>query len=168
MTMMQSKEEFLTHFDRELATTLRVLRAYPPDKMDLKPHEKSNSAAQVAWIFALECGLGTMVWNDAFAKGVPAGSPPAVPATWDELVAAIETSYTEYRALIAGASEEDLQEKVHFLVAPKTMGEMSRLEFIWFLLFDHIHHRGQLSVYLRMAGGKVPSIYGPTADEPWL
>jgi uncharacterized damage-inducible protein DinB len=61
-----------------------------------------------------------------------------------------------------------LQQKVHFFTAPKTLGEISRLEWIWFLLHDEIHHRGQFSVYLRMADGKVPSIYGPTADEPWI
>ncbi len=41
-------------------------------------------------------------------------------------------------------------------------------KFLWMLLCDQIHHRGQFSIYLRMAGGKVPSIYGPTADEPWM
>jgi uncharacterized damage-inducible protein DinB len=163
-----AKETFLKNLDRELETTLRVLRAFPPDQADLKPHPRANSARDVAWIFVLECGLGQKVWNDEFAKGVPSGTPPKPPETWDGIVAAIEKSYAGYRALIASASEEDLQQKVHFLVAPKTMGEMSRLDFIWFLLFDHIHHRGQLSVYLRMTGAKVPSIYGPTADEPWL
>jgi uncharacterized damage-inducible protein DinB len=48
------------------------------------------------------------------------------------------------------------------------MGEMTRMEWLWFLLHDEIHHRGQFSVYLRMADAKVPSIYGPTADEPWM
>jgi uncharacterized damage-inducible protein DinB len=43
-----------------------------------------------------------------------------------------------------------------------------KIDFLWFLLCDQIHHRGQLSVYLRMAGGKVPSIYGPSGDEPWF
>ena len=51
---------------------------------------------------------------------------------------------------------------------PKTMGEIPRKEWIWFLLHDQIHHRGQFSVYLRMVDGKVPSIYGPSGDEPWM
>lgn len=53
-----------------------------------------------------------------------------------------------------------------FFVAPKTMGDIPLMEFLWYSLFDHIHHRGQLSVYLRMVG-KVPSIYGPSGDESW-
>jgi uncharacterized damage-inducible protein DinB len=56
---------------------------------------------------------------------------------------------------------------VPFMTGPKQMGEMSRAQIAWFLLHDQIHHRGQLTVYLRLAGGKVPSIYGPSGDEPW-
>jgi uncharacterized damage-inducible protein DinB len=48
------------------------------------------------------------------------------------------------------------------------MGEFRVIDFLWFIFLDSIHHRGQMSVYLRCAGGKVPSIYGPSADEPWM
>jgi uncharacterized damage-inducible protein DinB len=48
------------------------------------------------------------------------------------------------------------------------MGNIPVGDFSWFVLHDQIHHRGQLSVYVRMAGGKVPSIYGPSHDEPWM
>jgi hypothetical protein len=50
----------------------------------------------------------------------------------------------------------------------RTLGELSRMDWLCFLLHDEIHHRGQFSVYLRMAGARVPSIYGPTADEEWM
>ena len=49
----------------------------------------------------------------------------------------------------------------------KKLGDWRRIDILWFLLHDQIHHRGQFSVYLRMAGGQVPSIYGPSGDEPW-
>lgn len=55
-----------------------------------------------------------------------------------------------------------------FFSGPRTMADYSRLEIAWFMLYDQIHHRGQLSVYLRMSGAKVPSIYGPSLDEPWM
>ena len=64
--------------------------------------------------------------------------------------------------------DETLHETVKFFTAPKTMTDVVRMDFLWFMLSDHIHHRGQFSVYLRMADGKVPSIYGPSADESWL
>ena len=55
-----------------------------------------------------------------------------------------------------------------FFTGPGTIGDVPKVEFMYFILSDQIHHRGQLTVYLRMAGGKVPSIYGPSADEPWF
>jgi uncharacterized damage-inducible protein DinB len=163
-----AKETFLENYDREHATTMRVLRAYPEDQLDLKPSAKSNSARDVAWIFVLERGLGKKVWHDEFAKGVPSGTPPKPPEKWSDLLDVLEKAHQEFRDLVASASNEELDQEVHFLIAPKTMGAITRLEWIWFLLHDQIHHRGQFSVYLRMAGGRVPSIYGPTADEPWI
>lgn len=166
---MSKKEAFLRVFDREHETTMRVLRAYPPDRLDLQPSPKSNTAQQLAFIFIMECGLGMKVWNDELANGIPPGSkPPAPPETWEAMLAELEQAHQAYRNVIASASEEDLDVVVHFMVAPKTMGELTRHEWIWMMLHDQIHHRGQFSVYLRLAGAKVPSIYGPTADEPWV
>ena len=165
---MSAKETFLQNYDREHETTMRVLRAYPPDQLDLKPSPRSNSARDVAWIFVLERYLGAKVWNDEFSKGFAGGAPPKPPEQWEDLLAALEKAHAEFRAVVASATDEQLNEKVHFFTAPKTMGEITRLDWIWFLLHDQIHHRGQFSVYLRMAGGNVPSIYGPTADEPWV
>ena len=108
------------------------------------------------------------VFNDAFAKQPPTGSPPPAPNSWDDLLSGIEKSHKDFGDLVRSTPEGALHEKVHFFTAPKTMGEVPRLGFLWFLLSDQIHHRGQFSIYLRMAGGKVPSIYGPTADEPWM
>lgn len=169
MRGVSAKDTFLATLDREHATTMRVLRAYPADQLDLKPSPKSNSARDLAWIFVLERGLAMKIWNDEFANGMPSGgAPPKPPEDWNQLLAALEEAHQSYRDFIAGASEEDLQQQVHFFTAPKTMGSMSRLDMIWFMLHDEIHHRGQFSVYLRIAGGKLPSIYGPTADEPWI
>jgi uncharacterized damage-inducible protein DinB len=70
-------------------------------------------------------------------------------------------------ALLRDSSNPNLDGSVNFFTGPKQMGKYSLEDFAWYMLFDHIHHRGQLSVYVRMAGGKVPSIYGPSADEPW-
>lgn len=166
--MSDAKRHFLDAYDKEHATTMRVLRAYPTDKLDLRASEKSKTARELAWIFVLERGLGTRVWHDELAQGKLSGKPPEPPQDWNELLTALEKAHQDFRDLIAGATDAELQETVHFMVAPKTMGDYTRLEWIWFLLHDQIHHRGQFSVYLRMAGGKVPSIYGPTADEPWI
>jgi len=166
--MTSAKEQFLNAYDREHAITMRLLRAYPTDKLDLRPHAMSKTARELAWVFAIECGLGTRLWNDEFAKGVPSGKPPEAPPDWNVLLGGVEKTYADFRKIVQSASDEDLLKKTHFFTAPKTMGEMTRLDMLWFLLNDQIHHRGQFSIYQRMAGGKMPSIYGPTADEPWM
>ena len=66
------------------------------------------------------------------------------------------------------ASEEALNKTVQFPVGPGKMGDFRAMDVLWTSLMDQVHHRGQFSVYLRLAGAKVPSIYGPSADEPWM
>jgi uncharacterized damage-inducible protein DinB len=164
-----AKQRFLDTYQREHETTMRVLRAYPIDQLDLKPHPTMKTARDLAWIFVQERGLGTAVWQDAFAQGPPApGKPSVPPESWDDLLASLENAHQEFAKLVRNTSDDDLEGNVKFLVAPKTLGDFRRIDFAWFLLSDQIHHRGQFSVYLRMAGGKVPSIYGPTAEQPWL
>lgn len=163
------KQQFLDAFDREHATTMRVLQAFPKEKADAKLHPNIKTAKELAFIFLMECTLGAKLWDDGYAKGVPAGSkPPQPPATWDDLLAAIEKETKDFRQIVSSTSDAKLDENVSFMVAPKKLGADTRLHWAWFLLHDQIHHRGQFSIYLRMAGGKVPSIYGPTADEPWI
>jgi uncharacterized damage-inducible protein DinB len=151
-------------FRRETAITRKLLRAFPPEQADFKPHERSSTAKTIAWTFVVEARLGIY----AIREGDPIGkgfAPP--PETWGEILDEFDARFAELESLMASADAERLDAKVPFFVGPKQMGEYPTADFLWFLLHDHIHHRGQLSVYLRMVGGKVPSIYGPTADEPW-
>ena len=68
----------------------------------------------------------------------------------------------------AEPSEGELNKTVQFPVAPGKMGDVRKADVLWMTMQDQIHHRGQFSVYLRLAGAKVPSICGPTADETWM
>ena len=70
-------------------------------------------------------------------------------------------------AAVEAMPDARLSENVTFITGPGQLGKIPVMELLWFMLLDSIHHRGQLSVYVRLAGAKVPSIYGPTADEPW-
>lgn len=166
--MYTEKQQYLDASEREHTTTMRVLRAYPTDKLDLRPDAMCKTARDLAWVFVLERGLGTKLYNDEFATKAPAGSPPQAPDSWDELLASLEKAHKDFGDLVRSAPDEKLSETIRFFVAPKTMGDIPRIAMLWFLLSDQIHHRGQFSIYLRMAGGKVPSIYGPSADEPWM
>ena len=162
------KQQFLDAYEREHQITMRLLRAYPPDKVELRPHPKCKTARELAWMFAAERALGTAVLNNWYATNKPGqGQLPQAPADWQDLLAAIEKAHTDYRAVVESFSDAQLMENVKFFSAPKTMGDYQRIGFMWFLLSDQIHHRGQFSIYSRMADGKVPSIYGPSADEPW-
>ena len=162
-----NKQRFLETYEQEHEKTMRVLRAFPADKAEFRPDERCKPARELAWIFALERGLGTHVLNDAFAKGGPSGKMPDAPPTWDAVVDAAEKTHKEFADLVRSMPDEKLDETVKFFTGPKQLADIRRLDFLWFLLHDEIHHRGQFSIYLRAAGGKVPSIYGPSEHEPW-
>jgi uncharacterized damage-inducible protein DinB len=166
--MATPKQQFLNAYEKEHSTTMRVLGAYPRDKINLQPHPKCKTARELAWMFVLERGLGTAVFNNAFAAGKPPGEMPKAPESWDAILAGFEQAHKDFGELVRSTPDEKLFEHVKFFTAPKTLGDVTRLDFAWFLLCDEIHHRGQFSVYLRMADAKVPSIYGPSADEPWM
>jgi uncharacterized damage-inducible protein DinB len=161
------KESLLRSYDREHATTMRVLRAYPKDKLDLRPHEMSKSARELGWLFVGERHMGTFAFKGGFSSGSMPGKMPPVPESWDDVLKALEDAQSNWVKMIRDTSDEDLNKTIKFFSGPKMMGDVRRIDFLWSMLMDEIHHRGQFSIYLRMAGGKVPSIYGPTADEPW-
>lgn len=166
--MYTEKQQFLDSYEREHATTMKVLRAYPKDKLDLKPAAMCRTARELAWIFVMERKLGTALHHDEFAQKPPSGAPPAPPESWDDLLSALEKAHKDFGDLVRSAPDAQLSQTIRFFTGPKTMGDIPRIAMLWFLLSDQIHHRGQFSIYLRMAGGRVPSIYGPSGDEPWM
>jgi uncharacterized damage-inducible protein DinB len=166
--MSTQKEQYLETYEREHATTVRCLQAFPKDKLELRPHPRCKTARELAWVFVIERGLGIAVFNNKFAELAASGPTPEPPESWDDLLTALDQAHREFGDLIRSTPEEELSQKVQFFTGPNQVGEISRTEWLWFLLHDQIHHRGQFSIYLRMADAKVPSIYGPTADEPWM
>ncbi len=164
--MKSSRHQFLDAVEEESKRTLRVLRAYPDDQSGYKPHERSRSAREVAWPMAL--GLERLILK-ALTTGLdfsPSSMPPSPPERISEITAAVEESFGKIAARLRDIDDSRLEGTVKFFVAPKTMGDIPMTDFLWSILFDHVHHRGQLSVYLRIVG-KVPSIYGPSGDQPW-
>lgn len=160
---MTEKDMFIQTWEREFQTTLKLLKAYPSNKLDLKPHERSRSAKELAWTFFGEEGL-----IDDVVKGEVKFQPgPEPPATLEEILKAYEKKHKEHVNKVTGLSEGEFNKAIQFPVGPKQMGDLRRADVLWTMIMDMVHHRGQFSVYLRMAGGKVPSIYGPSADEPW-
>lgn len=159
------RQQILDTLEQETATTLKVLNAYPAEQSELRPHPVAKNARELAWMFALEQSLAAAALRDSLELG--GGFPPA-PDTLAEAVAAFEQSRKDLIDLLSEGSDDVLDGTVRFFTGPHQMGDIPKPAFMWFLIHDQIHHRGQFSVYLRMAGGKVPSIYGPSADEPWF
>jgi len=151
--------------EQETATTLKVLKAYPSDQAELRPHERAKTARELAWMFAIEQQLGVLAVQDKLDLSQPRPKPPD---SFDEVVRAFENGREAILRTLREGPDNLLDGTVRFFTGPKQMGDIPKPQFLWFLLHDQIHHRGQFSVYLRMAGGKVPSIYGPTSDEPWF
>ena len=162
---MSEKQKFQEAWDRESATTLKVLKAFPADKVDLKPHPTCRSAKELAWTFVFE-GVGGSQAVEGEMK-FPPPNMPAMPSTWHGMVDEVDRALKLIGNQVKKVGDAQLNTTIKFFTGPKQMSDLRRLDVLWFLLNDMIHHRGQFSVYLRMAGGKVPAIYGPSADEKW-
>jgi uncharacterized damage-inducible protein DinB len=161
---ISEKDQFLTAFEHESATTRRLLQAFPADQYELKPKPHMNAAKQIAWMLVLNQQVEALALQ--LPELAPGGFPPP-PATLPELLAAFDQAHAETLAKIRSIDDGVWNTTIRMPVGPKQMTDMRRGEAMWFFLMDTIHHRGQFSVYARFAGAKVPSIYGPSADEPW-
>ena len=160
----RARRELLELIEKETATTLKVLRAYPAGQSELKPHPVLKNARELAWMFTAELAISAAAVEGTMQLGK--GMPPT-PETLDDVIAAFELSRAKLMAVLKDAPASVLGGTVRFPIAPKQIGDFPILPFLRFMMLDQIHHRGQFSIYLRLAGGRMPSIYGPTADEPW-
>jgi len=164
-TTATERDMFLQTFQRECETTVKVLNAFPVAKGDFKPHERSRTAKELAWNFVTEQAVGEMGLKGKIDFSQPGPKPPA---TYTDVVAAFQRAYPETIKRVKMAGDAELHRMVQFPVGPGKMGDFRAMDIFWMTLMDQVHHRGQFSVYLRLAGAKVPSIYGPTADETWM
>jgi uncharacterized damage-inducible protein DinB len=166
---MKISEMLLPEFDQEMATTRRVLERVPEDKLGWKPHDKSMTLARLAGHVGEIPGYGVATIRMDSLDVAPVGGPPhegMVASSRAQLLAAFDKNVSEARAAIAAASDESMGKTWTLLAGGKTIFEMPRVAVVRVLVLNHlIHHRGQLSVYLRQTGALVPSIYGPSADE---
>jgi len=149
---------------REMAITLKLMRAYPADQAAFQPHPRSGSAHQLFYTFGVEQGITLGAINGTLS--MPPQFPP-MPATLGDCISTFEKNATAVVNAARTAKAEHHARPVQFFGGPQTIVDVPAGFVADLMLADQIHHRGQLSVYTRMAGGKVPSIYGPSADEPW-
>ncbi|HWQ53052.1 MAG TPA: DinB family protein [Bryobacteraceae bacterium] len=167
---MAFKDAILPEFDHEMANTRKTLERVPGDKLGWTPHPKSNN---MGWLAAHVAGLPgwvTMVLeNDSFNLA-PAGPPPPRTQPVESTAQALETfdkNVAAARRAIESVDDRQMLQPWSLLAGEQTIFTMPRMAVLRSVVMNHlIHHRGQLTVYLRLNDVPVPALYGPSADEP--
>lgn len=155
---MIPKKELLKLAKKEFATTTRMMEAFPSDQHDFRVHERSSDARKLMRTFVFELYL-----TSAHVFGDPIDRSKFTTYQPDSLAEIIadfkrETATTIER--LEKLPDQSLARMVEFNKKPFRADH-----FLLMMICDQIHHRGQLSVYVRLAGGQVPSVYGPSADD---
>lgn len=173
LSRMKLTEMFLAELEREAASTRRTLEQVPAGHYDFKPHEKSMSFGNLAGLVAtMPLWVHFMIGQDFLDLDPPGGQKYTQPElrTAPELLAAFDDSVAKARAALEGTTDEHLMKPWQLRSGGRVLSEEARYLNLRHGLFNHLaHHRGQLTVYLRLNEAKVPAIYGPSADEmtPW-
>ncbi len=161
---MSFTETFLKEFDEEMAATRRMLERVPASRLDWKPHGKSKSLAELATHVTELPRFGSRIKSDEFAAGSEK-APPMKSAR--DFLARFDENVREAREAIGAMTEEDLSRDFTVTRSGQVFFTLKKRALLRRILLNHlIHHRGQLSVYLRLNDVPLPGVYGPTADEP--
>jgi uncharacterized damage-inducible protein DinB len=166
---MPIAQALLPEFDHEMQTTRKLIERIPEARADWKPHAKSMTLGQLAAHVAsmIKWATATIRLTELDMSSPEAARYLTTPfETTGALVEAFDANVREAREAIAGVSDEDLLVNWSLKNAGQTFFSVPRAAALRsFVMSHHIHHRGQLSVYLRLLDVPIPSIYGPSADE---
>jgi uncharacterized damage-inducible protein DinB len=158
---MNELEMFQGAWEREAESTLKLLRALPAAQYDFRPDAGGRSLGELAWHLAE--GDAYMSYGIEQGKFTMDGRPPHIerPRTVEGLAPGYEQVHREAVARIQGLKPEDLDRTIQFFMGPVTIRDI-----LWGYIISHtIHHRGQLSLMCRLAGGQAPGLYGPNREE---
>ncbi len=169
---MKLTDLFLKEIDREGTLTARVLENVPTGKDDWRPHEKSMPLGRLASLVAtMPEWLAMMIAKDEFELNPPRPEGQAHPSfgrqfkSPAELVQALQNGIDAAKRGLEGTSDEHLMNNWQLKYNGHVVSAKPRHEFLRESINHLAHHRGQLTVYLRMTGAKVPAVYGPSADD---
>ena len=158
---MTEKEMFLNSYEREFEITLKFLNAYPTESPDFRPYPQAQTAKELAWSFVQEDRAlisGALEGNVVFTQ-------ESVPETLDDIKTAYETNHRTFAEKIKNFLDDAFNEMITFGSDADHIVPMRRGDVLWLALIDAAHHRGQFSVYIRMAGGSVPPLYVAAGEE---
>ena len=163
---MSFAEMYLPEFDHEIATTRKLLEIVPFDQPDWKPHPKSMAILELAKHLAQIPGYAISILEEDelnFADGKDRSAPEC--KTNADLVAYFDGVVTKARQVISQAQDSVMSKPWSLKAGEQTLATLPKAVAMRMIVMNHlIHHRGQLSVYLRIRDVRLPSIYGPTAD----
>jgi len=154
---------FLAELERESVSTEQILLRVPAEKLDWRPHEKSMTLGDLAWhIAGIPARISAVVEEGTFDVE---GARPAVRTSAD-FVERLHLSVAEARRIVGALDDEAIKRPVNFMRGDEAALTLPKLTVIRALMLNHTyHHRGQLTVYLRLLDVPLPPIYGTSADE---
>jgi len=165
---MEMKDLFLAQLEAETRRTRRALERVPERREDWKPHEKSMPLGRLAMLVAqMPSWLAMIIHRDDLDLSPATGSSGAQRPlrTVAELVQALDQGAADARQALTSTSDEHLMKPWRLLVSGRVVSEDTRHVVIRDVFAHLAHHRGQLTVYLRLNNVPVPAIYGPSADD---
>lgn len=162
---MSISQALLPEFDQEMAGTRKTLERIPMDRYDWAPHTKSFNMGKLATHVATLPGWAAMtIQTDELDLSQPFEQPQ--PKTTEELLALFDQAAAEARATLAGADDAELMEPWTLRKGEHVIFTLPKVAVIRTMVMNHIiHHRAQLTVYLRLNDIPVPGLYGPSADD---
>ena len=158
---MDAGELFLKTWEKEAAATRKVIERIP-EGSDYRPDPKSRTAREIAWLIVRE----EIVLGEGLATGTLTWAEIPAPATIKEVLATYDREHDAATTRLKAFNPAKWDDRVPFTFGGQQIMNEPALDNAWGFLLDIIHHRGQLSTYLRPMGSTVPQIYGPSADEP--
>jgi uncharacterized damage-inducible protein DinB len=158
---MDQKALFMRLWEKEAVATRKVIARIPQDRSDYRADPKARTAREIAWLMVREeILLVTGLANSALEwVDLP------TPATVDEILETYDAQHPAITRTLHELPHAVWESSVPFIWQGQEVARASGYENAWGFLLDQIHHRGQLSTYLRPMGSTVPAIYGPSADE---
>jgi uncharacterized damage-inducible protein DinB len=159
---MDEKTLFLKFWEKEAPTMRKVLARIPEGRTDYRPDPKSRTALEIAWLMVRE----EIVLADGLEKGVIEWEEVPAPSSAKEILATYDRHHDQATKKLQNLAPARWEARVPFTYQGQEIMADTGYASAWGFFFDLIHHRGQLSTYLRPMGSTVPQIYGPSADEP--
>jgi uncharacterized damage-inducible protein DinB len=158
---VDQKALFMKFWEKEATATRKVIERIPQDRSEYRADPKARNARELAWLMVRE----EIVLGDGLEKGVINWQDVPTPATVKEILDAYDKHHNDVTKKLHGLDAAGWERPIPFMWEGQEVMSASGYDNAWGFLLDQIHHRGQLSTYLRPMGSTVPAIYGPSADE---